>query len=152
MLDSFFKPESVAVVGASRDPEKLGYAVVLNLKEAGYPGRIYPINPKADEILDLQAYPSVLDVPDPIDLAVVVIPYRFVPAVLEQCGEKGVKAVVVITAGFREAGREGLEREMELVEIAKRCDLRLIGPNCLGVIDTATPLNASFAPGTPPST
>jgi acetyl coenzyme A synthetase (ADP forming)-like protein len=151
MLDSFFKPESVAVVGASRDPEKLGYAVVLNLKEAGYPGRIYPINPKADEILDLQAYPSVLDVPDPIDLAVVVIPYRFVPAVLEQCGEKGVKAVVVITAGFREAGREGLEREMELVEIAKRCDLRLIGPNCLGVIDTATPLNASFAPGTPPS-
>lgn len=151
MLDAFFKPESVAVIGASRDPEKLGYAVLLNLKEAGFPGRIYPINPKADEILDLQAYPSVLDVPDPIDLAVIVIPYRFVPSVLEQCGEKGVKAVVVITAGFREAGREGLEREMELVEIAERCDLRLIGPNCLGVIDTATPLNASFAPGTPPS-
>jgi acetyl coenzyme A synthetase (ADP forming)-like protein len=151
MLDAFFKPESVAVIGASRDPEKLGYAVVLNLKEAGFPGRIYPINPKADEILDLQAYSSVLDVPYPIDLAVVVIPYRFVPSVLEQCGEKGVKAVVVITAGFREAGREGLEREMELVEIAERCDLRLIGPNCLGVIDTATPLNASFAPGTPPS-
>jgi acetyltransferase len=151
MLDAFFKPDSVAVIGASRDPEKLGYAVLLNLKEAGFPGRIYPINPKADEILDLQAYPSVLDVPDPIDLAVIVIPYRFVPSVLEQCGEKGVKAVVVITAGFREAGREGLEREMELVDIARRCDLRLIGPNCLGVIDTATPLNASFAPGTPPS-
>jgi acetyl coenzyme A synthetase (ADP forming)-like protein len=151
MLDAFFKPESVAVIGASRDPEKLGYAVVFNLKEAGFPGRIYPVNPKADEILDLQAYPSILDIPDSIDLAVVVIPYRFVPSVLEQCGQKGVKAVVVITAGFREAGREGLEREMELVEIAKRFDLRLIGPNCLGVIDTATPLNASFAPGTPPS-
>jgi acetyl coenzyme A synthetase (ADP forming)-like protein len=151
MLDAFFKPESVAVIGASRDPEKLGYAVVFNLKEAGFPGRIYPINPKADEILNLKAYPSVLDVPDPIDLAVIVIPYGFVPGVLEQCGQKGVPAVVVITAGFREAGREGLEREMELIEIAHRYDLRLIGPNCLGVIDTATPLNASFAPGTPPA-
>jgi acetyl coenzyme A synthetase (ADP forming)-like protein len=151
MLDAFFKPESVAVVGASRDPEKLGYAVVSNLKEAGFPGRIYPINPKADEILDLKAYPSVLDVPDSIDLVVIVIPYPFVPDVLEQCGQKGVPAVVVITAGFREAGREGLERELELVDIAKRYGLRLIGPNCLGVIDTSTPLNASFAPGTPPT-
>jgi len=151
MLDAFFKPESVAVIGASRDPEKLGYAVVSNLKEAGFRGRIYPINPKADEILDLEVYPSVLDVPDSIDLAVIVIPYRFVPDVLRQCGQKEVQAVVVITAGFREAGREGLEREMELVEIAEQYDLRLIGPNCLGVIDTATPLNASFAPGTPPA-
>lgn len=151
MLDAFFKPESVAVIGASRDPEKLGYAVVSNLKEAGFQGPIYPINPKADEILDFKAYPSVLDVPDSIDLAVIVIPYRFVPAVLRECGQKGVPAVVVITAGFREAGREGLEREMELVEIAEEYDLRLIGPNCLGVIDTATPLNASFAPGTPPA-
>jgi acetate---CoA ligase (ADP-forming) len=151
MLDAFFKPDSVAVIGASRDPEKLGYAVVSNLKEAGFPGRIYPINPKADEILDLEAYPSVLDVPGSIDLAVIVIPYRFVPDVLRECGQKGVPAVVVITAGFREAGREGLEREMELVEIAKEYDLRLIGPNCLGVIDTATPLNASFAPGMPPA-
>jgi acetate---CoA ligase (ADP-forming) len=151
MLDAFFKPDSVAVIGASRDPEKLGYAVVSNLKEAGFPGRIYPINPKADEILDLKVYPSVIDVPDSIDLAVIVIPYRFVPDVLRECGQKGVPAVVVITAGFREAGREGLEREMELVEIAKQYDLRLIGPNCLGVIDTTTPLNASFAPGTPPA-
>jgi acetyl coenzyme A synthetase (ADP forming)-like protein len=151
MLDAFFKPDSVAVIGASRDSEKLGYAVVANLKEAGFPGRIYPINPKADEILDLKAYPSVLDVPDSIDLAVIVIPYRFVPDVLRECGQKGVPAVVVITAGFREAGREGLEREMELVEIAQQYELRLIGPNCLGVIDTATPLNASFAPGTPPA-
>ncbi|MBN1978093.1 MAG: acetate--CoA ligase family protein [Anaerolineae bacterium] len=151
MLDAFFKPQSVAVVGASRDPEKLGYAVVSNLKEAGFHGSIYPINPKADEILDFKAYPSVLDVPGSIDLAVIVIPYRFVPDVLRECGQKGVQAVVVITAGFREAGREGLEREMELVQIAKQHAFRLIGPNCLGVIDTATPLNASFAPGTPPA-
>ena len=151
MLDAFFHPQSVAVIGASRDPEKLGYAVLANLKEGGYPGRLYPVNPKADEILGLKAYPSVLDIPDPVDLAVVVIPYRFVPAVLEQCGKKKVPAVVVISAGFREAGREGLERERELVEIARKYHLRLIGPNCLGVIDTGTPLNATFAAGMPPA-
>ena len=150
MLDTFFRPQSVAIVGASRDPEKLGYAVLVNLKEGGYKGRLYPVNPKADEILGLKAYPSVLEIPDPVDLAVVVIPYRFVPAVLEECGQKGVPSVVVISAGFREAGREGLEREMELLEIARQYDLRLIGPNCLGVIDTATPLNATFAAGMPP--
>jgi acetyl coenzyme A synthetase (ADP forming)-like protein len=150
MLESFFNPQSVAVVGASRDPAKLGYAVLANLKEGGYTGRLYPINPKADEILGLKAYPSVLDVPDPVDLAVIVIPYPFVPAALEQCGQKGIPAVVVITAGFREAGREGLEREMELIETARRYSLRLIGPNCLGVIDTTTPLNATFAAGMPP--
>jgi acetyl coenzyme A synthetase (ADP forming)-like protein len=150
MLESFFEPQSVAIVGASRDPEKLGYAVLFNLREGGFSGDLYPVNPKADEILDLKAYPSVLDIPDPVDLAVIVIPYKFVPAVLEQCGQKGIPAVVVITAGFREAGREGLEREMELIEIAGRYDMRLIGPNCLGVIDTGTPLNASFAAGMPP--
>ena len=151
MLDTFFRPQSVAVIGASRDPEKLGYAVLANLEKGGYRGRLYPVNPKASEILGLPAYPSVLDIPDPVDLAVVVIPYRFVPAVLEQCGQKGVPAVVVISAGFREAGREGLERERELVEIARKYDLRIIGPNCLGVIDTATPLNATFAAGMPPA-
>jgi acetyltransferase len=150
-LDTFFKPRSVAVVGASREPEKLGYAVLANLKEGGFPGPLYPINPKADEILGLKAYPSVSDVPDPIDLAVIIIPYRFVPAALEQCGQKGIPSVVVISAGFREAGREGLERERELIAIARKYNLRLIGPNCLGVIDTATPLNASFAAGMPPA-
>jgi len=150
MLDTFFSPQSVAVIGASREPEKLGYAVLANLKEEAYPGRLYPVNPKADEILGLKAYPSVLDIPDPVDLAVVVIPYHFVPAVLEECGQKGVSSVVVISAGFREAGREGLDRERELIEIAERYDLRIIGPNCLGVIDTATPLNATFAAGMPP--
>ncbi|HIP86909.1 MAG TPA: CoA-binding protein [Anaerolineales bacterium] len=151
MLEAFFRPSSVAVIGASRDPEKLGYAVLSNLKEGGFKGTLYPINPKADEILGLKAYPSILDVPGPVDLAVLVIPYPFVPAVLEQCGQKGVPAVVVISAGFREAGREGLEREQELIEIARRYNIRLVGPNCLGVIDTATPLNATFAAGMPPA-
>jgi acetyltransferase len=151
MLDNFFDPQSVAVIGASRDSDKLGYAVLYNLKEGGYPGELYPVNPKADEILGLDVYPSVLDIPGPVDLAVIVIPYRFVPGALEECGQKGVPAVVVITAGFREAGREGFERERELIQIAGRYDMRIIGPNCLGVIDTNTPLNASFATGMPPS-
>jgi acetyltransferase len=152
MLKAFFEPASVAVIGASTDPSKLGYAVLQNLVEGGYKavGKIYPINPKADEILGCKVYPSVLDVPDPIELAVIVIPYSYVPAALRTCGEKGIPAVVVISAGFREAGMEGLEREQELVTIAREFNIRLIGPNCLGVIDTFTPLNASFSAGTPP--
>jgi len=150
MLDNFFQPNSVAVIGASRDPEKLGYAVLNNLKEGGFEGPLYPINPKAEEILGLEAYESVLDVPDPIGLAVIVVPAKIVPHVLRECGEKGISAVVIITAGFREAGREGLEQERELLDIAKEYNLRLIGPNCLGVIDTDTPLNATFAAGMPP--
>ena len=150
MLEFLFRPSTVAIIGASRDPEKLGYAVLANLKEGGFGGALYPVNPKADEVLGFPAFPSVLDIPDPVDLAVIVIPYRFVPAVLEECGRKGVPAAVVISAGFREAGREGLEREGELVEIAHRYNIRLVGPNCLGVIDTDTPLNATFAAGMPP--
>jgi acetyltransferase len=150
MLDNFFQPNSVAVIGASRDPEKLGYAVLNNLKEGGFEGPLYPINPKAEEILGLEAYESVLDVADPIGLAIIVVPAKIVPHVLRECGEKGISAVVIITAGFREAGREGLEQERELLDIAKEYDLRLIGPNCLGVIDTDTPLNATFAAGMPP--
>src|SRR5690606_2913126 len=152
MLETFYEPKSVAVIGASRDPEKLGYAVVKNLIEGGYVkiGKVYPINPKGGEVLGLPAYPSVLDVEDPIDLAVIVIPYKFVPGAMKECGEKGIPSVVVITAGFREAGKEGLERERELMQIAKQYGIRVTGPNCLGVIDTFTPLNASFAAGTPP--
>ncbi len=150
MLDTFFSPKSVAIIGASRDPEKLGYAVLDNILKADYPGKVYPINPKADEVLDLKAYKSVLEVPDPIDLAVIVIPARFVASVLEECGQKKIPSVVIISAGFREAGREGLEQELELVEIAHKHDIRLIGPNCLGVINTTAPLNATFAAGMPP--
>jgi acetyl coenzyme A synthetase (ADP forming)-like protein len=152
MLESFFEPKSVAVIGASMDPQKLGYAVVKNLADGGYGkvGKIFPINLKADEILGYKAYPSVLEVQDIIDLAVIVIPYKYVPDALRICGEKDIPAAIIISAGFREAGKEGLERELELIEIAKEFNIRLIGPNCLGIIDTFTPLNASFAAGTPP--
>ena len=152
-LHQFFQPESIAVIGASTNPTKLGYAVVKNLVDCGYnqTGAILPINPTAAEILGCKAYPSVLDVPGSIDLAIIVIPYAMVPEALRSCGEKGIPAAVVISAGFREAGSEGLERELELIQISKQYNIRLIGPNCLGVIDTYTPVNASFAAGTPPS-
>ena len=152
MLAPFFEPDSVAVIGASKDPEKLGHAVLKNLIEGGYAkkGKVFPINLKAEEILGLPAFPSVLEVPAPIDLAVIVIPYPHVPEALRTCGQKGIPAAVVISAGFREAGMEGLEREHELIDIAKQYHIRLIGPNCLGVIDTFTPINASFSAGTPP--
>lgn len=153
MLEQFFNPRSVAIIGASTNPVKLGYAVLKNMVDCGYTqkGKVYPINPGAAEILGIQAYPSVLEVPGEIDLAVIVIPYPQVPEALRLCGQKGIPGAVVISAGFREAGKEGLERELELIQIAREYNLRLIGPNCLGVIDTHTPLNASFAAGTPPS-
>jgi acetyltransferase len=151
-LKAFFQPDSVAVIGASRDPAKLGHAVLKNIIDGGYGrrGNIYPINPTAKEILGYPAYPSVLDVPKPIELAVVVIPYPYVPEALKACGQKGIPAAVIISAGFREAGMEGVERERELIAIARQYNIRLIGPNCLGVVDTQTPLNATFAAGAPP--
>ncbi len=149
MLDMFSNPRSIAVIGASADPQKLGNAVLVNLIESGFPGEIYPINLKENEILDLKAYPSVLDVPSPVDLVVIVVPGRFVVDVLEESGQKGVKGAIIISAGFGEAGPEGKKREQELLDIAERYEMRLIGPNCLGVIDTYIPMNASFAAGTP---
>ncbi len=145
MLEPFVSPKSVAIIGASNSPGKLGYAVLQNVIQYGFPGPIYPINPKGGEILGLRAYPSVLDVPGPIDLAVIVIPSQLVAAALEECGRKGVQGVVIISAGFREVGPEGMQRERELIRIAQQYHMRLIGPNCLGIIDTLVPLNASFA-------
>lgn len=151
MLDMFSNPRSVAVIGASRDPGKLGYGILSNIIQYGFSGDVYPINPKADEILGLPCYPSVLDADGPIDLAIIVVPHKFVASTLEECGQKGVKGVIVISAGFREAGLEGVRREKELTAIAEKFGIRLIGPNCLGLIDTHCPLNASFAAGMPPT-
>ncbi len=153
-IRSFFTPKSVAVIGASENPQKLGYAVVDNLIQGGFLSderNIFPINLHSKTILGLKTYASVLDVPDPIDLAVVVIPYPIVPEAIQTCGEKNIPAVIIITAGFREAGMEGHAREREVLRIANEYGIRLIGPNCLGVIDTFTPLNASFSAGMPPS-
>lgn len=148
-LDAFLCPDSVVVIGASRDPEKLGHGVLSNILASGYQGDVYPVNPKADEVLGLPAYASVKDIPGKLDLAVIVIPERFVlNAVRESC-EKGLKAIIVITAGFAETGVEGVRREQELTAIAQEYGVRIIGPNCLGVIDTFCPINASFAASMP---
>lgn len=149
MLEPFYCPASVAVIGASRDENKLGHAVLKNLLECGYEGQVYAINPKAQEILGQRTYASVLAVSGDLDLAVIVIPDRFVAGALEECGQKGVKGVIVITAGFREMGGEGIKKEKVLVDIVRRYDMRMLGPNCLGIIDTVCPLNASFAIGMP---
>ncbi|MFQ6059137.1 MAG: CoA-binding protein, partial [Anaerolineae bacterium] len=149
MLDAFFCPGAVAVIGASRNETKLGYGILKNIIDSGYPGQVYPINPQAEEILGLPCYPSVLEVPGAIDLAVVVVPERYVLDVLEECGQKGVQGGIIISAGFREAGLEGVRRERQLTVVARKYGMRLIGPNCLGVIDTVCPLNASFAAGMP---
>ena len=151
-LDAFFRPKTVAVIGASTDATKLGHAVLRNLVEGGYTevGKAFPINPKGGEILGLRAYPSVLDVPEPIELAVIVIPDKYVAGALRECGEKGIGAVIIISAGFREAGPQGVEREQQVIAIAEEYGMRIIGPNVLGVIDTFTPLNASFAADSPP--
>jgi len=149
VLEMFCDPQAVAVIGASRRPGKLGYSVLENVIQHGYKGAIYPINPKADEILGYQCYPSVQAVPGRIDLALILIPSQYTAATLVECGEKGIKGAIIMSAGFREAGHEGWKQERELVAIAHRYGMRLVGPNCLGIIDTVASLNASFAVGMP---
>ncbi len=149
MLEHFFTPKSVAVIGASTEPGKVGYDILRNLIEAQFQGTIYPVNPKADAILGIQAYPSISAVPGDVDLAVIVIPARFIPEVMERCGEKGIDAVVIISAGFKETGAEGKALEEQVMTIARRHGIRVIGPNCLGIISSNVGLNASFAPVTP---
>lgn len=149
MLESLFDPQAVAVIGASANPAKLGHSVLDNIIKYGYPGGIYPINPKEKEILELPVYQSVTDVPGPVDLAVIVVPVKAVAAVMKDCGAKGVGAAIVITAGFRETGPEGRQLEREVIGIAHQHGIRVVGPNCLGVITTSADLNASFAAGMP---
>ena len=149
MLEHFFRPKSVAVIGASREPGKVGNIVVRNLKRYGFDGEIYPINPRATEILSLKAYPTVKNVDGTIDLAVIVVPASIVPNAITECGEKGIGAAIIISAGFKEAGVEGSRLEREVAETARRFGIRVLGPNCLGLINTITNLNASFAADMP---
>jgi len=146
MLEGMFNPDSIAVIGASRDVGSVGHSILMNLKKT-YRGRIYPVNPKADVIEGLKCYKSVKEIPDKVDLAVIVVPNKIVPQVLEECGQKKVKYVIVISAGFRETGTEGARLERECLGIVKEYGMRLLGPNCLGIIDTHTPMNATFAAG-----
>lgn len=155
MLDSLFNPQSVAIIGASRTEGKLGYAILANMIESQFSGPIYPINPappppgETNEILGRPVYAALADVPGPIGLAVIVIPASQVMGALEECAAKKVGAVIVISAGFRETGREGLKLERRMAELAEKHHMPIVGPNCLGVIDTVVPYNASFAIGMP---
>ncbi|MGC9469153.1 MAG: acetate--CoA ligase family protein [Anaerolineae bacterium] len=147
VLNGLLRPKSIAVIGASNTPGKIGYTVVKNLLESGYEGPVYPINPNDDEIQGLKAYPSVLDVPGDIDAAAVVVPAKIVPHVTRECGQKGVKGLIIIASGFSEVGRGDLEQQV--VEIAHEHGMRVLGPNIVGILSNSDKCNASFAPFLP---
>ncbi|HOV48690.1 MAG TPA: acetate--CoA ligase family protein [Anaerolineae bacterium] len=146
-LNGLLRPKSIAVVGASNKEGKIGYTVVKNLLDSHYQGAIYPINPTESLIQGLQAYPSVLDVPGTVDAAVITVPAKLVPAVTEECGKKGVKGLIIIASGFSEVGRHDLEQQV--VDIARRYGVRVLGPNIVGILSNSDLCNASFAPFLP---
>jgi len=148
-LDPFFTPRSIAVVGASRNPLKLGYVLLDNLSRARFDGPIYPVNPNAEAVLGMPAYERVDAIPGPVDLAVLTVPNAAVETVIEECGRKGVRAAVVVTAGFRETGADGARREKEVIARARAGGVRVIGPNSLGIINTFANLNATFSESAP---
>lgn len=151
-LDAVLRPRSVAVVGASRNPGSIGWQILHNLLHHRFDGAVYPVNPKAHSVHSIKAYPSLADVPDDVDLAVIVVPAVHVLDVVEQSVAKGVKGLVIISAGFKEIGGDGVDRERELENLIAGSGIRVVGPNCMGVINTedGVSLNATFAPAMPP--
>ena len=149
ILEAIFNPKTIAIIGASRTPGKVGYILTNNILNSGFHGEIYPVNPSAEEILGLKCYQSVIDISGVVDLAIITLPASSVLQVARECGEKGVKALVIISAGFKETGQEGALLEQQLADIGKKYRMRIQGPNCLGLINTFTPLNLSFAAGMP---
>jgi len=143
-LDYFFMPESVAIIGASRTPKKIGHVIFRNFIESKYKGKLFPVNPKAKKIFGLDCYGSVRDIKGSVDLAVIAIPAEFVPAALEQCGRKGIPAAIIISSGFKEVGNTGLENRLK--GIAKKHGIRLIGTNCIGVYDPYSGVDTFFLP------
>ena len=147
IIDAILSPKSIAVVGASSTPGKIGYTVVKNLLESKYTGQIYPVNPKDDEILGLKNYKTMDEIPGPVDAAVIVVPAKFVSGVIDECGKKAVKGLIIITSGFSEVGDKALEEQ--IVKQAKSYGMRILGPNIVGTLTNSTKLNASFAPYLP---
>ncbi len=147
-LNRFFTPKSVAIVGASEREESVGYRLLLNMQEAGFKGGLYPVNNKRETLLGLKAYPDLNAVPEELDMVVIATPAPTVPDIMRQCGEKGVSSVIIITAGFGELGAAGSRLQQEILDIAHRYSIRIIGPNCLGVIRPGAQLNATFGDGT----
>lgn len=151
MLESLLFPKTVAVIGASRDAGKVGHAVVANLLNGGFEGTIIPVNPKAELILGLKSYASLDQFSGEIDLGIVVVPGKYTKEAVESCITAGAQALIVITAGFKETGAEGAEAEQELVKLCQASGARLLGPNCLGLLNTHHKMNATFAPSVPPT-
>jgi acetate---CoA ligase (ADP-forming) len=153
-LSVFFRPHGVAVIGASSDKEKLSHMILRNLRKVHYEGPIYPVNPREEQILGHKSYPSVLEVPDPVELAVIIVPAPAVAEQLEACGKRGIPAATIVSGGFREMGTAedgaGEAREREVLRIARQYGIRLLGPNCMGTLDTHTPLNTTFMDLMPP--
>jgi len=135
-LDKIMRPKAIAVIGASTKPHTIGSDLMQRLRDYKFNGNIYPVNPKADNIEGFKAYPTVLDIPGDVDLAIIIIPQKFVLEALDQCNQKGIKGICVISAGFKEAGAEGAQAEKELVEKLNEYGMRCVGPNCLGVLNT----------------
>ena len=152
-LDAIFRPRSVAVIGASRRPGSIGGAIFRNLLAHGFEGPVFPVNRSARVVQSVLAYPTVSDIPGGVDLAVIAVPSRQVLAAVEECGQKGVRGVIIITAGFKETGPEGAQLERAVRDAARRHQMRLVGPNCLGVLNTeqGVHLDATFAPAWPPA-
>lgn len=148
-LHAFFYPETVAVIGASASPGKVGHTIVTNMIEAGFKGKIFPVNPKGGEIEGLTVTTDIADLPRGLDLGVVSVPPKFVIPSIEALGEQGAKAAIVITAGFKEVGKEGYDLEQQIIELCEKYDIALLGPNCLGMMNTSAGVNASFAAGQP---
>jgi acetate---CoA ligase (ADP-forming) len=151
-LVPFFNPQGVAVIGASNDPTKLGYGLARNLTQSGYQGVVHFVNLKGGALLGRPMYPTIGEVPDPVDLAVLLIPAPFIQETLAACGERGIRAAIIASGGFRETGPEGAALEQACLETAQRYAMRLLGPNCIGLLDTHLPLDTTFLPppGPPP--
>lgn len=145
-MDFFFDPESVAVVGASTKPGKIGYEIVKSLLDSGFEGDVYPIHKRGDRVAGKDSYKSISDVPSDFDLAVIAIPASSVPKAVQECARKGAKGVVIVSGGFKELNEEGAGYQKEAVEAARRNDIRIIGPNCVGIYNGRTGLNAFFQP------
>lgn len=144
--EKLFAPRGVAVIGASQNPSKLGYGVARNLVVSGYPGELYFVNPRGGELFERPMYASILEVPDPLDLVIIMIPAAAVPSALEECGQRGVSFAIIGAGGFRETGEAGRALEEETLEVARRHGMRVLGPNCIGFLDTHLPIDTSFLP------